>query len=245
MDTSTNTTMTVSATGQQKQQQKQDSSSIRTTTTSTTTFHRYEQLWKLIQNGMKRSRQSVDTKQLIHTIYDEDAISVLGGNSDMLVNVLESMFDKVEGQVTDELQEYFMTVPSSQDQEQDQDQNHHLRMSIRQRLEFVEQMIEQIQKEDEMKQEIENHDYDTTQQVLNNTLLPPNVSWEDILRYQEYQQQVKEKEVLQSQLDSIQKDIHILRQEQNDMKVSVNDNVKQLQHVVTELESTANQFIRP
>jgi hypothetical protein len=67
---------------------------------------KYKHLWELIHNGMQRSRKALDTSQLVQDCYGDDA-AIFGG-TDMLVNVMESMLDKMHECVEEELVEQFL-----------------------------------------------------------------------------------------------------------------------------------------
>jgi aminopeptidase N len=184
------------------------------------TTSRYHHLLKLIDNGMGRARSSLNTPQLVEESYGEDA-SVFGG-SEMLVGVMDSVLDKIQPQVREDLLEYL--------QQQD----------FPQRLATMECVIAKLQKEEAFQAQAERHDRTSAQEVLDATLLPAGVTLEDVLAFRNYERQKRQREELQDQEKVIQEEIAELERLQVETQATVQSDLQELEDVAHELERSAD-----
>jgi hypothetical protein len=181
---------------------------------------RYHHLLKLIDNGMGRARNSLNTPQLVEESYGEDA-SVFGG-SEMLVGVMDSVLDKIQTQVRDDLMQYL--------QQRD----------LPKRLAKIESIIAKLESDEAFQAQAERQDRTSAHEALDVTLLPAGVTLEDVLAFRNYQRQQRQREELQDQEKIIKEEIAQLERLQVETQATVQSDLQQLQDVAQELERSAD-----
>ena len=181
---------------------------------------RYENLLKVIDSGMNHARKSLDTSRLVHDSYGEDT-SVYGG-TEMLVGVMDSMMDKINSTVDQDMKEYF--------QQQD----------IPKKLNEIDATIEKLKQEEAERAQKEEEDRNSTIGALNATLLPDGVTLDDVLTFQNYQHQIHQRNMLKEKLAALQEEIDQLEKNQQETKSSIDSCNQQLKGAAQELERSAD-----
>eukprot|EP00980_Cylindrotheca_fusiformis_P001959 scaffold443_cov125-Cylindrotheca_fusiformis.AAC.8 len=181
---------------------------------------RYELLTRLIDMSLKKSRKALNVEQLVQETYGEDA-SVYGGN-DMLHGIVHNMLDKMDETTKKQMDDYLKE------------------QLVQERLERIEHVIAQIEDEEQRQQEEEEKDYESAHQALDQTLLPPTVSLEDVLVYAAYQKQLEQKENMTNALHKLEEEIQELEEEHKHTQQQVLENAKTLQDVAKTLEQSAD-----
>jgi vacuolar-type H+-ATPase subunit I/STV1 len=199
-----------------------------TTTTTTTTastststsIKRFELLTKLVDMSLNKSRKALSVNQLVQETYGVDA-SFYGGK-DMLHGIVHNMLDKIDETTKTQMAEYL---------------KEHL---VKERLERIEATIAHIEKEEERQQQQEDEDHGSAHLALDQTLLPPTVTLEDVLMYAAYQKQLEQKESMTQALSDLEEEIASLEQQHQQTQQKVLDNAKTLQDVAKTLEQSAD-----
>ena len=195
-------------------------SSTSTSTNKTMSDSRYQHLLTLIENGMQRVKKSLDTPQLVQDSYGEDA-SVFGG-SDMLVDVMDGMIDKIQRTVKDDLTDYL--------QEQD----------VSSRLNKVDSIVAKLVESEAKLARADAEDRDSAKEALDETLLPEGVTLEDVLAFRNYERQKNLRDRLLEQLSKVKEEVAELEREQQETQDSVLEYNQHLQEVARELERSAD-----
>jgi vacuolar-type H+-ATPase subunit I/STV1 len=189
-------------------------------TSTTTSIKRFELLTKLVDMSLNKSRKALSVNQLVQETYGVDA-SFYGGK-DMLHGIVHNMLDKIDETTKTEMTEYL---------------KEHL---VKERLERIEATIAHIEKEEERQQQQEDEDHGSAHLALDQTLLPPTVTLEDVLMYAAYQKQLEQKESMTQALSDLEEEIASLEQQHQQTQQKVLDNVKTLQDVAKTLEQSAD-----
>jgi hypothetical protein len=202
--------------------------STTSTTTATTTassststsIKRFELLTKLVDMSLNKSRKALSVNQLVQETYGVDA-SFYGGK-DMLHGIVHNMLDKIDETTKTQMAEYL---------------KEHL---VKERLERIEATIAHIEKGEERQQQQEDQDHGSAHLALDQTLLPPTVTLEDVLMYAAYQKQLEQKESMTQALSDLEEEIASLEQQHQQTQQKVLDNAKTLQDVAKTLEQSAD-----
>ena len=169
---------------------------------------------------MQRVKKSLDTPQLVQDSYGEDA-SVFGG-SDMLVDVMDGMIDKIQRTVKDDLTDYL--------QEQD----------VSSRLNKVDSIVAKLVESEAKLARADAEDRDSAKEALDETLLPEGVTLEDVLAFRNYERQKNLRDRLLEQLSKVKEEVAELEREQQETQDSVLEYNQHLQEVARELERSAD-----
>jgi uncharacterized protein YicC (UPF0701 family) len=190
---------------------------------------RYQQLERLIAMGLQRARKAIDAKALVEATYDGDVFGTSYISSqdndecqDMLVDVMNGMLDKITTTIGEApLGNTTTTI-------------------IKERLDFVDATIAKIVTHETETKQHERDDRAAAVQALGGVLLPAGVTLEDLLRVQEYQRRLQERQELQEQLRAIGAEVAALEDFRDREGRSVSTNVRQLQTVAKELGRSAD-----
>lgn len=170
--------------------------------------------------SIKQSRKALNVTQLVKETYGDDA-AVYGGN-DMLHGIVHNMLDKMDEITKDQMVQYLKDN------------------LVQERLARIEIIIAQIEEEEQRQEEAEGQDYDSAHKALDQTLLPPTVTLEDVLMYAAYQKQLEQKESMTKLLHDLEEEIASLEQQHQQTQKIVVDNAKTLQDVAKTLEQSAD-----
>lgn len=181
---------------------------------------RYDLLLKLIKMTMKRSCSSLNVQKIVEETYGGD--STVYGGPEMLVGIVENMLDKLESTVHERMTQ-------------------HLKDNlIKERLERIEVIIQQAEGEYQQEQQNEQDDHDSAHQALNQALLPPDVTLEDVLIHAAYQEQLEQKKKLTQALQDVQEEIAALERGNEEAEQQILANKESLQQMAQVLEQSAD-----
>eukprot|EP00934_Nitzschia_sp_Nitz4_P000685 Nitzschia sp. Nitz4//scaffold168_size48592//35334//35975//NITZ4_007054-RA/size48592-processed-gene-0.40-mRNA-1//-1//CDS//3329538333//685//frame0 len=145
----------------------------------------------VVQKGLERSRKAVPVRQLVDQAWGDNA-TVLG--RDLLVGTLEDLMENVqEGVLADWKQQV-------------QERN------VQETLHRVESLMHQLEMEQQRQEMEEKQDEKTTQEALESTLLPKNVTLEDVYLYVRYQQSQEQKRALEEALQQVEDELGPLQE---------------------------------
>jgi flagellar biosynthesis/type III secretory pathway chaperone len=190
-------------------------------TTRTQRERLYAVLMQVIEAVMVRSRNALNTTQLVEASYGDDA-AVFGGK-DMLAGTMDDMLDTLHDQVLQQdLRAYL--------------QNH----GIEALLDRFESIFETLDTEDAARAKAELDDKESAGQAIDVSLLPPGVTLEDAVDYNNYQHALKQKEQMMKALQEVQEEIATLEKEQAEMSSHVESKQRVLQQTAQELNRSAD-----
>lgn len=193
----------------------------RPSTAKTTVRRRFEILLQLIETGLLRSRQALDTKQLVEASYGDDAD--LFGGTEMLVGTMDDMLDKVQEQVLhQDLPTYL--------------QNN----NIEGLLDRVEHLIEALDRQEAATAQVERDDQESALRALDTTLLPTGITLENLVDFHKYRTAMFQKEKLSKALEELQKEITTLENEQAERTRRVESQQQILIQSATEFDCSAD-----
>ena len=228
------------------------------TTASSSDSPSYQQLEKLINMGLQRSRNALDTQPLIDATYDNDIFGTNGGSggdedgdgttgmmdnetNEMLTTVMNDMLNKINDSILEQPEEVGSNdTTDGQQQPQRQLKPVPVILKIKERLEWVDNTVNEIQKQEKQRNEEERNDQQSAQTALKTTLLPSGITMSDVLRYTEYQQQLKEKEELENAIAQLKTSIGQLEDEQSIVTKQVQDQLSEIQSVSKNLGQSAD-----
>lgn len=171
---------------------------------------RFDALTRLINIGMTRSRQALNTTELVQAAYGEDA-SVFGG-TEMLVGALEDMLDNVHDQVVN------------------QDLTKYLKEhKIEEMLDRFDHVLATLEAEEKWKSEQELQDQASAKQAVDTSVLPAGVTLENVVDFHKYRNALAKKDELAKALEQIHEEIAALEQEQTE-RTSALETQQQILH---------------
>ncbi len=182
---------------------------------------RFDLLLQLIETAMTRSRNALNTTELVEASYGDDA-DIFGG-TEMLAGTMDDMLDKIHEQVLrQDLPAYI--------------EKH----NIKDILDRVENIIEALDREEEAQALAEQDDQESAIRAMDATLLPAGVTVENVVDYHIYEQALAQKERITKALEELQEEITTLEKEQADSTSQVESQQRLLQQTALELNRSAD-----
>ena len=183
---------------------------------------RYEILQKLLDKALIRSRQSIDVSSTVTDIYAEDATMFQGEDENMLSSIFETMLDKVNARVKEEM----IQVLKEED--------------VENRLSKLEAIVQRLAHEEREQREAEQFDSDSARKAFEEVKLPQDVTPRDLLSYHAYVVMQEERNSLRHQLEVVEGVIKGLRENQEHTNAEAEANVRSVQKAAKELERSAD-----
>jgi hypothetical protein len=182
---------------------------------------RLDVLMRLIHLGMARSRQALNTTDLVQASYGDDA-SLFGG-TEILVATLEDMLDKMHDQVLGH------------------DLPMHLKQyNIQEILDRFDDVVRTLEQEDARELQREEHDQASATHAIDSSLLPTGVTLENVLDFYKYRNAHVQRDELATTLQQVQDEIAGLEQEYADVTSHVDSQQRILQEAAQALNRSAD-----
>lgn len=185
---------------------------------------RYNRLVECLEHSLAASKRQFDTEEAIREVYGEDAKLFDDGsseNNNFLASAIDAMVDQVNNRVMKEMLEFFE------------------KEKMKEHLDKIESIEIELDKEDEDAKRREAEDRQSARDALEAVRLPPDVTPEDVIRYQSYQLMLKEKQSLLEALAKVESDTKELDDRILLCGGEVEKGEKSLQKVAQDLKETA------
>jgi hypothetical protein len=182
---------------------------------------RIDVLMRLINLGLARSRQSLNTTELVQESYGEDA-SLFGG-TEILVGTLEDMLDKMHDQVM----------------------NHDLPVylkenKIKEMLDHFDDVVRTLEHEDAWEVQMEEHDQTSAAQAMDGTILPTGITLDNVLDFHKYRASLAQRDEMTRALAQVQDEIRALEQDYADMRNQMDSQQRILMETAQTLTRSAD-----
>ena len=182
---------------------------------------RMDVLMRLIHLGMARSRRALNSTELVHASYGDDA-SLFGG-TEMLVGTLEDMLDKVHDQVL------LHDVPKVV-------KEYH----IDEMLDRFDHIVRTLDEEVAQARHREEQDQASATHAMEAALLPWGVTLEHVVDFHTYRKALVQRDDMVKALQQVQDDIANLEQEYAEMTNQVTGQQQTLQETAQALTRSAD-----
>lgn len=180
----------------------------------------YERLIQVLDKVFTQSRASIDLNSIIEEIYGED--KKIFGDDDMLRNVLETLLETLQSDVTEDMKEYFVAedIPAL--------------------LRKFDLVVQKIEREDLKAQLEEESDKKGARQALQQTQLPAGMTPNDLIKYRTYQKMQEEQERMKAEVAALQEEIKQIEAKNANCEESMKRCLNEIQTVGQELEKSAD-----
>lgn len=181
---------------------------------------RYDLYWNVLEKALSKVSSDIDKRALLREVYGDDT-EIVG--MEMLESVLESTLQNVNSAVREDTEQFMKEN------------------QLKAMLERLELVIEKLDTEDEAEIAQEKYDQQLAQSALKMAQLPPGVSTEDLVRFEQYQKIMAEKEELLRELAREEAELAAIERDFIEQSQSTQMKVEQIREVGERLKHSANQ----
>lgn len=183
---------------------------------------RYQRLLTLLDKSLHESRKALDTDELINECYDaEDAKIFESSETNVLKTAVDSMLEGVNQKVRDQLISFLE------------------KEKIQERLDQVEAIINNLDRQDEEQKRAEAEDKDSAQEAVKAVRLPKDILPGDIISYHAYRLMERERESLLEEIAKVEAETNEVNERIRSHENHVQEGEQKLQGLVDNLRKSS------